>query len=264
MTMILSNNPLFEKRILTEHFNLTFHSSFVFSDYCQESVYSENIYFSKKYMFSSLGGDQRWPQSDIWQIYDEIEVCPWKGIIEIITESEGNRKIDATSEAISNFLNTLNEQAVSLPAIYQREGFIALMLKGLPPSGQSGKSKSKKRAAIKDNLKNLSKSVGNNRNYLSNKVALKLDVFSSGNTQIPDIDNMGKFLIDAMKGLFFHDDSQVKEFHSRILSTKDISRPIELSSEPEYFHTFENISLGILIPLSQGFENYYVIQIEYM
>lgn len=64
-----------------------------------------------------------------------------------------------------------------------------------------------------------------------NDLTVKIDHFGKTPVRVPDLDNLSKVILDALKGFLYSDDKQIKNLNCK---TYDLNKPFELINEPLY------------------------------
>ena len=256
----MTESFFFTETKMTKDLGLSSLDEIVFSDYTQNHMmyYQPGIRFTKEMLFLcqthratvDLGLDD-------WQDWDFIEICPWENIISI-DRYEGLDVIRSVSQKeIKSWLMSLEEIPLSFPIVRVTAKDIGIIMEGRPYSERSQRSLVKQKSIYENLLTKITTIV---KKPLTVPTILYIDVFTTQEEELPDVDRFVQPIMDFFKGILYVDDSQIHDLHPRIFKMDNPFTILECRSEPMSLSSVENIPVGSLFPLVKNVKDYYVIR----
>lgn len=235
----------------------------VFSDFTHVEFmnYEQGIRFTKDMLF--LCQNSSWIkgaiESDDWQDWEIIEICPWENIISI-DKHEGTKVISSIphNEIISWF-NNLEEIPLTFPILRIKDRTIAIIMDGRPYSERSKCSLMRQKNIYRNILSQIARAV---KKPVKFPTYLFIDVFTTKKNRLADADRFVKPIMDFFKGIVYEDDSQITGLYPRIFDMNTQFTVLECRTEPMGLSFFENIPVGSLFPSAKSVRDYYVIRFK--
>jgi len=249
---------------MMEQLGLTFESEALFSDYCRDTIFlkPERIKYTKELLLFCDNDHYRGSdyEYDDWLEWDRIEICHWQNILGIDDLQGSTTKRSITKEELDAWLFQHKDPEIVLPFSNARKGNITIIIDGRPHSERSKKGSERIKTIIRSYEFQIKKVLPV---PLSRQIQMSIDVFSTDDLEIPDIDRFTHPILDAFEGLVYKNDKQIKELKPRIIDTSKVIVKLECRTEPMGLFEIENITTGSLFPLAKGFMNYFVIRVLY-
>jgi len=106
------------------------------------------------------------------------------------------------------------------------------------PLGQGKNAKGKARQSLEEKIMIAAKATGVTLSEHSN-IAILIDIIrDKANINFPDIDNLVKPLLDSLKGIAYHDDSQVRSLQVNYLEEPSNAGAVDGDIHPPYLPLF--------------------------
>jgi hypothetical protein len=248
---------------LKNDFSLNQLDYIVFSDgtHVEFMHYEQGIRFTKDMLF--LCQNSSWikgaTESDDWQDWEIIEICPWENIISIDRHKGANIIRSIPNNEINYWLNNLEEIPLSFPILSIKNRTIAIIMNGRPYSERSERGLIRQKDIYQTLLSQITSIV---KKPVNLPTYLFIDVFTTQREKLADADRFVKPIMDFFKGILYEDDSQVTGLYPRILSMKKQFTVLECRTEPMGLDYIENIPIGSLFPLAKNIRDYYVIRFK--
>ena len=259
--------------IMRDDLKITLGSDILFSDCCMDGWYPESrIKVSRDCILFCRGKKYKEEinqEVDLWDEYEEIEFCPWDNILEIyVNGSNGKLEKKISKENIEAWRLRLESEQLVFPYTNFSKGSYVFIIEGTPPSERSQNDKPMFYELI-ETLRNEVKSVL--PEPVKGLVDLRLDIFTTKHKvnietnkgNFPDLDRKLKPIGDSLQGIIYEDDRQIHNSTGKIWDVSNVFEKLEcVSGPPMDLYTFENISIGALLPLSKGITDYYVFSLQ--
>lgn len=246
-----SGTELFQK------FRVNVESEITFTDYCKVLLfpYKHAIKFTPRALLFQYPPYEH----DDWFTVETIEIVPWENV-HCIENVRGRRVWKRTNaKTLQEWLSTLSNPTVEYPFLQARLGHIALMLEGVPRSERSRGGKRRMRQ-IAENISPIIRE--SNPSLTSGPVQMRIEIFSTEPSALPDVDRLSSGILDAFEGIVYENDKQVTELRPRVINTKDAFAILRCQTNPMEHFTVQNMPVAALYPLATGLRDYYVIRIS--
>lgn len=257
MSLFKLGEEIFEK------FGLSAESEITFSDYCRDNIYlyKDRIKFTSKSLliFHPTYGTSEYA-SDDWIDCESIEFHPWSTVIGF-QNIKGTRVLrEYDKKDIDTFLATIKDYGISYPFVHVRKGNMAYVNLGMPKSFRSAGWRKRIRADVMATKTKISRILPQPWKH---NVEMKVDVFSDGTEEHPDLDRLAGPMIDAFQGVAYYNDKQIKDLQPRMIDVSKAYQVLECRTNPMAAFSIDHMPTGSMYPLSLGILNYYTVRLMF-
>lgn len=238
-------------------------SEITFSDYCKDQiyVYKDRIKFTSKALlfFHPIYGIGE-HENDDWIDCEIIEFYPWNSVINF-QNIKGNKVLkEYNKKEIDSWLAKIKDYKISYPFVQVRRGNIAYLNLGIPKSIRSTGWKKRIKEDVNSVRSEISKILPQPWKH---NVEMRIDVFSDGTEEHPDLDRLAGPITDAFEGIAYDSDKQIKDLKPRMIDVSNAYQVVECKTNPKDCFSIDHITTGSMYPLSLGVLNYFAVQMMF-